>query len=121
MLAGAGLRHHALRADALGEQRLSQRIVDLVGAGVREVLAFEPDLRAPARGEGVRESQGGRSAGPGLELAGQGLLEVGAVQVLTHALLQALHRRNERLGHIASTKRAETAALVRKPAGDGSL
>ena len=48
MLAGAGLRHDALRTHALGHQRLTERVVDLVRAGVREILALEPDLRTPA-------------------------------------------------------------------------
>ena len=38
----------ALRAEPLREQRLADRVVDLVRAGVREVLALEPHLRAPA-------------------------------------------------------------------------
>src|SRR5947208_961253 len=39
----AGLGDHALLLHALGEQRLAQHVVDLVGAGVTEVLALEPD------------------------------------------------------------------------------
>ena len=58
VLAGAGLRDDALRAEALREQRLAEGVVDLVRAGVREILALEPHLRAPARreprGEGER-------------------------------------------------------------------
>jgi hypothetical protein len=48
VLAGAGLGHDAPRAQALGQQRLADGVVDLVRAGVRQVLALEPDLRAPA-------------------------------------------------------------------------
>ncbi len=48
MLAGAGLGDDAPCAEALCEQRLADRIVDLVSAGVREVLALEPHFRAPA-------------------------------------------------------------------------
>ena len=48
VLAGAGLGDDALRAEALGEQRLADRVVDLVRARVREVFALEPDLGAPA-------------------------------------------------------------------------
>ena len=55
VLAGAGLRDDALRAEALCEQRLAERIVDLVRAGMREVLALEPDVRVPgARQPGAR-------------------------------------------------------------------
>ena len=48
-------------AQALGEQRLAERVVDLVRARVREVLALEPDAVARARSEsrgGVRERRG---------------------------------------------------------------
>ena len=43
VLAGAGLGDHAGLAHALGEQRLAEHVVDLVGAGVAEVLALEQD------------------------------------------------------------------------------
>ena len=56
VLAGAGLGDDALRAEPLREQRLAERVVDLVRAGVREVLALEPDLRAPGRGQPRREA-----------------------------------------------------------------
>ena len=46
VLAGAGLGDDAPLAEAPGEQRLPERVVDLVRAGVGEVLALEPDLRA---------------------------------------------------------------------------
>ena len=46
MLARAGFGDHALLAHAQGEQRLADRVVDLVGAGVVEVFALEVDLRA---------------------------------------------------------------------------
>ena len=54
VLAGAGLGDDARLAHALGEQRLPERVVDLVRAGVREVLALEKDAHAVAtraRGE----------------------------------------------------------------------
>jgi hypothetical protein len=41
VLAGAGLGDDARLAHALGEQRLAERVVDLVRAGVVEVLALE--------------------------------------------------------------------------------
>ena len=46
VLAGAGLGDHARLAHALGEQRLADGVVDLVRAGVVQVLALEVDLRA---------------------------------------------------------------------------
>jgi hypothetical protein len=46
VLAGPGLGDHARLAHAPREQRLSEGVVDLVRAGVVQVLALEVDLRA---------------------------------------------------------------------------
>ena len=46
---GAGLRDQPALSHPPCQQRLTERIVDLVGAGVIEVLAFEVDLRAADR------------------------------------------------------------------------
>ena len=48
VLAGAGLGDDARLAHALGEQALAERVVDLVRAGVQQVLALEVD-RVPDR------------------------------------------------------------------------
>ena len=48
MLAGAGLGDDARLAHPQREQRLAERVVDLVGAGVIEVFALEVDVRAAA-------------------------------------------------------------------------
>ena len=49
MLAGAGLGDDASLPHPLREQRLSERVVDLVRAGVRQVFALEEDARAAER------------------------------------------------------------------------
>ena len=49
VLAGAGLGDDAPLAHAHREQRLAERVVDLVRAGVRQVLALQEDARAAAR------------------------------------------------------------------------
>ena len=46
MLPGAGLGDDAALAHAPREQRLPQRVVDLVRAGVQQVFALQPDPRA---------------------------------------------------------------------------
>ncbi len=46
MLAGAGLGDDARLAHAPGEQDLAEHVVDLVRAGVIELVALEIDLRA---------------------------------------------------------------------------
>ncbi len=54
MLAGAGFGDDALLAHAAGEQNLAEHVVDLVRAGVIELVALEIDFGAaiPARGGG---------------------------------------------------------------------
>ena len=49
VLAGAGLGHEAGLAHALGQERLSQHVVDLVGAGVVEILPLEQQAQAQLR------------------------------------------------------------------------
>ncbi len=51
VLPGAGLGDDAALAEALGEQRLAERVVDLVRPGVREILALQPDVVAELGGE----------------------------------------------------------------------
>ena len=46
MLAGAGLGDDALLAHAVASKRLADSVVDLVRAGVVQILALEQDLRA---------------------------------------------------------------------------
>ncbi len=48
MLAGAGLGDHAPLAHPQGQQRLAERVVDFVSAGVIQVLALQIDLRPAA-------------------------------------------------------------------------
>ena len=54
VLAGAGLGDDAGLAHALGEEGLPEDVVDLVGAGVAEVLALEQDGGAAALAEARR-------------------------------------------------------------------
>ena len=107
-----------LRAEAPGEQRLPDGVVDLVGAGVRQVLALQPDLRPPARREPLGERERRRTADPAVELPAELALEFPRVQVLAHAARQALERRDESLGHIASAEGTEAPVRVRVLAGD---
>jgi hypothetical protein len=67
VLAGAGFGDDALFAHAEGEQGLADGVVDLVGAGVVEVFAFEVDFGAAEMfGEAAGEIE---PDGPADELA----------------------------------------------------
>ena len=67
MLTSSGLCDHAFLAHSQAEQGLSQRVVDLVSAGVVHVLALEIDLRsADLLGQAFAEVQ---LAGPSADLA----------------------------------------------------
>jgi hypothetical protein len=62
VLAGAGLGDDAPLAHAAREQALREHGVDLVRAGVVEVLALEVDLRADLLGEARGERERRRAA-----------------------------------------------------------
>jgi hypothetical protein len=69
VLSGAGLGNDALYAEAFRKQRLSDRVVDLVRAGVREVLALEPYVSAPALAKPWCVRERSRPADPLAQLA----------------------------------------------------
>ena len=118
VLAGAGLRDDALRAEALGQQALPDRVVDLVRAGVREVFTLQPHLRAPAPRQRRRVGKRRGPANPGAQLHVELGLEGGIRQDVADALFEAIERRHECLGHVAPAERAEAAARVRKLAAE---
>ena len=57
VLAGAGLGDHPGLAHALHEEGLAEGVVDLVGAGVAEVLALQPHAAAEPLREPRREAE----------------------------------------------------------------
>ena len=112
VLAGARLRDHSGLAHAAGEQRLPQRIVDLVRAGVRQVLALEPDLATGQLGQtgGVVERRGPAHiiAQQGVQLVAVG--EVGARR--KPGSLELVQRRDERLRHVAAAVGTEARSIA---------
>ena len=98
VLAGAGLGDHAALAHALREQRLPEDVVDLVGAGVAEVLALEDDGGAAALAEPLGVEQRRRPAGVVAEEAGELGLEGRVARRILIRQRQLVEGRDERLG-----------------------
>ncbi len=110
VLPGAGLGDDPRLAHPLGEQRLAEHVVDLVRAGVVEVLALEDDPRAAAvLGEARHLGDDARPARVGavqpLELAD----ELGVDDGLAPHLLELLEGGDQRLGDVASAEATEAA------------
>jgi hypothetical protein len=114
VLPGAGLGDHPGLADPLGQQRLAQHVVDLVRAGVVEVLALEQHPGAAAvLGELRDVGQRARPAGVVALQPGE-LLEEGRVD--PHRLVgggQLVEGRDQRLGHEPAAVGAEVPGRVR--------
>src|SRR5688572_3988222 len=113
VLPGAGFRHDAGLAHAPGEQRLAQRVVDLVRTGVRQVLAFEEDshrrvggVRAPsprcAAGESLRLIEGRGTADVVFEQVVELRTERGVRAGRHVSRRQLLDRRHQRFGDEAA-------------------
>ena len=113
MLAGAGFGDHALLAHAQREQRLADRVVDLVGAGVVEVLALEPDLGAAALlAEPLGMIKRRRAADVVLQQRRQLGLKRGILTGLVVFDGQFIEGPDQRFGNVASAKLAEAAGGV---------
>ena len=120
VLAGTGLGDDPGLAHPLGEQRLGEDVVDLVRAGVVEVLALEDDARPTAvRGEPRHLGDDARPAGVGAVQPGELVLELGVDRGLLARLVELLERRDQRLGHVAPTERRRTAPGAAAPRGRG--
>ena len=113
MLAGAGFGDDPPLPHAHGEEPLTERVVDLVGAGVAEILTLEIDLRAAGIfGEPLGKEEGRWPPHEGgeevVEFGGEG----GIGPRLVIGRLQLIERRGERFGHIAAAKGAKPAEAV---------
>ena len=120
MLAGARLGNDALFPHAFREQRLRERVVDLVRAGVEQVLAFEINfcpaamLRQP-----LRKIQLGGPAGELLEMMPQFFLKH---RIFAHQFVSRRElgeRRHQGLGDKDSAIRTEMSGRIRQLAGNG--
>ncbi len=102
VLAGAGLGDHPALAHPLREQSLADGVVDLVGAGVGEVLALQVDAAAGRLGEPLGQVERRRAAD---EVAKEPV-ELGAECLVGAGLVPArgelVERRDQGLRHVAA-------------------
>lgn len=113
VLAGAGLGDDAGLAHALGEQGLAEHVVDLVRAGVVEVLAFEQDAGAAAvLGEVAGLAQGAGPPGVVLEQCGELGLVLGVLLGLLPLGGDLVEGGDERLGGEAAAEAAVVPVRV---------
>ena len=121
MLAGARLGDDALLAHAPREQNLAEHIVDLMRAGVVELVALEIDLGAFALirllahmfGDALGEIERARAPDIMLVQTLQLGVEGGVVLGLRIGLFEIEHERHQRLGDEAPAENAEAAVFVR--------
>ena len=110
MLARTSLGDHAMLSHPLREQGLADRAVDLVGAGVRKVLALQQDATQPdGRREPRRVGERRRTAHPVAQQAGELALERGIGARLEVRGLELAHRGHERLRQVLAPELAEPA------------
>ena len=113
VLPGARLRDDPLLAHPAGEQALTEHIIDLVRAGVREVLTLEVDARAAARfGQPARAPERRR---PACVLAAQRVelgIEIVVCARVGEGLLELIERVHERFGNVLAAEAAEVTAGV---------
>src|SRR5712692_4820099 len=111
VLARTGLGDDALLAHLDGEQRLSDRVVELVGAGMAEVLALEMDVRpAEMLAQPVRRVKRRRPSDEGMAVTGELELKLGVRFGFMPYVLQLLERAHQRLGHVLAAIRTEPPA-----------
>ena len=114
VLARAGLCNDPLLAHPPREQHLAEAVIDLVGAGMVQLVALEIDFRpAEMLGQALGEIERRRAAhivGPQVLHLGR---EGGVLLGLAILGLQLQHEGHQRLGDIASAELAEPAIRVR--------
>ena len=115
VLAGARLGDDAPLAHALGQQALADRVVDLVRARVRQVLALEPHrARADALGEARGLVERRRSPDVGAQQSLQLGLEGIVREHAEKAVFELRQRGHDRFRHVL-------AAVVAEPPADARL
>ena len=113
VLAGAGLGDDPRLAHLLRQQHLAQSVVDLVRAGVQQVLALEVDARtAEMLGQPLSEVERRRAADVVLQQVLQPALEGALAPQPVVGAAQFLERRHQGFRRVAAAVNAVAAALV---------
>ena len=113
VLAGPGFRDDAALAHPPGQQDLADAIVDLVGAGMVQLVPLEVDLgAAELRGQPLRVIQRAGTADVMRQVVAQFRRERGIDPGGVVRLLDLKDQRHQRLGDETSAIDAEVAALV---------
>src|SRR5712692_6606100 len=111
VLPGAGLRDEARLAHADRQQRLPDRVVEFVRAGVAQILALEVDVRAAEVGAQARRGiQRRRAADEGMAVAGKLELELGVGLGLMPDAFELVQRAHQRFRHVLAAIGAEAAS-----------
>ena len=117
VLARPGLGHDPRLAHALHQQRLAERVVDLVRTGVTEVLALQVDAAAEPLREPRGEAERGRPPDVVTQQAPQLGLEIRVAARRLVRELQLVQRLHQRLRHVAPAVRPEVTGGVRPDTG----
>src|SRR4051812_23253196 len=107
MLPGSGLGDHTWLAHPFGEQRLAERVVQLVRARVHQVLALQVDRPAALLREALGQVKRRRPAGVVAQQALEVVLEAGVVARGEPGPLELVQRRDQGLRHVAPAVVAE--------------
>ena len=110
VLTGAGFRDQTGLAHLFRQQRLTEHVVDLMGAGVVQILAFEVDLRtAEVAGHMLRKVQARRTACVVVQQLGQLCVECRIVLIVVVGFFQLDDRVHQRFRHILAAVYAKTS------------
>src|SRR5262249_29651155 len=107
VLARAGLGDDPLLAEPPREHGLAERVVELVRAGVQQVLALQ--VEALVRSEALGAGEWCRPARIARQQAVQLAVELVALPRGAPAGLELVERRDQRLGHVPPAVRPERA------------
>jgi hypothetical protein len=118
MLPGTGLGDDPLLAHPFGKETLTECIVDLVCAGVRQILTLEVDPGAAAQfGQVPREIQRRRPADVIARETIDHVLELGVAASFVIGGFQLVERRHQRFRRILAAELPKSATRVRHRAG----